>query len=80
VYIRYRHLLPFLHKDSPCYFKVYGHSSPEFLKPLLDKENVRLNFTFRDAPNALGREKDFKYDVDSTYKEVLDHLLTNKEN
>jgi len=50
------------------------------LKPLLDKENVRLNFTFRDAPNALGREKDFKYDVDSTYKEVLEHLLTNKEN
>jgi hypothetical protein len=31
-------------------------SSPHFLK--LGRE-VRLNFTFRDAPNILGREEEF---------------------
>jgi alkylated DNA repair dioxygenase AlkB len=51
--------------------KVYMNTCPSFL-PL---ENARLNFTFRDAPNVLGREKDFKYDVDSTYNQLLPHLL-----
>jgi len=53
-----------------CVEKVHMGSCPSFL-PL---DNVRLNFTFRDAPNVLGREKDFKYNVDTNYTPVLNYL------
>jgi alkylated DNA repair dioxygenase AlkB len=40
----------------PSAAAVAGSLSP----PLLDMTNVRFNFTFRDAPTVIGREKDFE--------------------
>jgi len=51
--------------------KVYMGTTPEYL-PFKD---ARLNFTFRDAPNVLGRERLFEYNVESNYTGVLQHLL-----
>lgn len=44
-----------------CVHKVYPKTAPSFL-PL---EDVRLNFTFRDVPELLGKEGDWKYSVES---------------
>jgi len=54
-----------------CIHKVLMNTCPDFL-PI---KNVRLNFTFRDAPGILGQEKNFKYNVDLEHKELLTHLL-----
>jgi hypothetical protein len=56
-----------------CVRTVYANTAPKFLPPEI--HNVRLNFTFRDAPNVVGREKDFKYSVESTYDRLLPHML-----
>ncbi|KAL6059101.1 hypothetical protein QOT17_014365 [Balamuthia mandrillaris] len=53
--------------------EVHAGSCPEFLRERLG--DVRLNFTYRDAPNVLGKEHLFKYDVDSTYIQLLPHLI-----
>eukprot|EP01125_Pyxidicula_operculata_P020435 TRINITY_DN7548_c0_g1_i1.p1 TRINITY_DN7548_c0_g1~~TRINITY_DN7548_c0_g1_i1.p1 ORF type:complete len:236 (-),score=18.99 TRINITY_DN7548_c0_g1_i1:129-836(-) len=53
-----------------CVEKVYMNTCPSFL-PI---SNVRLNFTYRDAPEVRGREADFKYNVMNDYS-LLPHLL-----
>jgi len=53
-----------------CVDKVHMDTCPSYL-PI---KNARLNFTYRDAPNVLGREKDFKYNVDTNYTPVLTYL------
>lgn len=53
-----------------CVHKVHMDTCPAFL-PI---KNARLNFTYRDAPNVLGKEKDFKYNVDTNYSPVLTYL------
>jgi alkylated DNA repair dioxygenase AlkB len=45
-----------------CVERVYGNTVPDHLSDIL--ENVRLNFTYRDAPNVRGREHEFKYNLD----------------
>jgi hypothetical protein len=57
-----------------CVRTVYADTAPKFLPQEL--HNVRLNFTFRDAPNVVGREKDFKYSVENTYERLLPHMIT----
>ncbi|KAL0487086.1 alpha-ketoglutarate-dependent dioxygenase [Acrasis kona] len=42
-----------------CVEKVYQNTCPDFLQSIF--ENARLNFTYRDAPDARGREHQFKY-------------------
>jgi len=53
-----------------CVDKVHMGTSPSYL-PI---QNARLNFTYRDAPNVLGQEKLYKYNVDANYSEVLPHM------
>ena len=53
-----------------CVEKVYPNTCPEFL-PI---RNVRLNFTFRDAPNVLGKEKLYKYNIQNDYSEGRKHF------
>lgn len=38
-------------------------------------DNARVNFTFRDAPNVLGKEARYQLNVDSNYTALLEHLL-----
>lgn len=59
-----------------CVNKVFPDSAPKFLPEEL--HNVRLNFTFRDAPNVRGTEKLFKYSVEHTYSTVLPHMLATE--
>eukprot|EP01121_Diplochlamys_sp_Union-15-3_P005552 TRINITY_DN15896_c0_g1_i1.p1 TRINITY_DN15896_c0_g1~~TRINITY_DN15896_c0_g1_i1.p1 ORF type:complete len:244 (-),score=37.48 TRINITY_DN15896_c0_g1_i1:24-755(-) len=54
-----------------CVDKVHPNSCPSYL-PI---NNVRLNFTFRDAPNVLGRENKYKSSVEVTYNQLLPHVL-----
>jgi alkylated DNA repair dioxygenase AlkB len=42
-----------------CVEKVHQNTCPDFLQDLLG--NVRLNFTYRDAPNVRGEENKYKY-------------------
>jgi len=46
-------------------------TAPSFL-PFKD---ARVNFTFRDAPNVLGKEALYSLNVDMHYKGLLEHLL-----
>jgi alkylated DNA repair dioxygenase AlkB len=41
--------------------RVHQNTCPDFLKDILG--NVRLNFTYRDAPDVRGRESLFKYNL-----------------
>eukprot|EP01087_Luapelamoeba_hula_P012375 TRINITY_DN3447_c0_g1_i1.p1 TRINITY_DN3447_c0_g1~~TRINITY_DN3447_c0_g1_i1.p1 ORF type:complete len:312 (+),score=76.95 TRINITY_DN3447_c0_g1_i1:25-936(+) len=50
-------------------------SEPPKPKPEDSLANVRLNFTYRDAPNIRGSENLFRYNVDQDYTDVLQHLL-----
>jgi len=58
--------------------KVYSNTAPVFLPK--EAHNVRLNFTFRDAPNILGREAEFAYFVQSSeIKHVMEDIKQDKE-
>lgn len=50
-----------------CVHKVNSNTCPDYL-PIKD---VRLNFTFRDAPNVLGNEDKYKVCVESDYDTLL---------
>jgi len=43
-----------------CVRSVLSHTAPKFLPSQI--QNVRLNFTFRSAPNILGKEEQFESD------------------
>lgn len=51
--------------------RVRKGTTPSFL-PF---EDARINFTFRDAPNVLGKEARYQLNVDMNYKGLLEHLL-----
>jgi len=47
--------------------KVHPNTAPDYL-PVKDK---RLNFTYRDAPNILGKESTYKYSVESHNTDLM---------
>lgn len=54
-----------------CVHKVNSNTCPDYL-PIKD---VRLNFTFRDAPNVLGNENKYKVSVESHYDTLLPEAI-----
>lgn len=54
-----------------CVHKVNSNTCPDYL-PIKD---VRLNFTFRDAPNVLGNENKYKISVESHYDALLPEAI-----
>lgn len=57
-----------------CVYEVLMNTCPSYL-PI---QNVRLNFTYRDAPNIKGKEQDFKLHIDANYSKLLP-LVTNPQ-
>jgi len=58
--------------------KVYQDTSPVTLPT--SARNVRLNFTFRDAPNIIGREHEFaSYTPSPQIREAVEEIRKYKE-
>ena len=50
-----------------CVESVQANTCPSYL-PI---DNVRLNFTYRDAPNVIGKESLYKQSVENTYSTLM---------
>lgn len=60
-----------------CVKRVNRKTSPDFL-PV---EDVRINFTFREVPETLGKEGDWKYSVErdnENFEQLMEALNEKK--